>query len=189
MGADYPDIIADTGTANSPSSITVRGAGGATTAVTQEDPDGSAAVVTISANADTGLLSVTRILTSADILQLNSVPFELVAGITGKVLWVVGAFFAYHFVTTPYTIDDLLLINPASWIVVATNAGTGAGFLARTSDGIAAMVQYGTGVGYDGGVSTSSYSGLPLTLKSGSFDPTDGDGTLDVTVLYRIMDA
>lgn len=50
MGADYPDIIADSGTANAPPSITIRGGGGVTTTVTQVDPDGSAATLTITSS-------------------------------------------------------------------------------------------------------------------------------------------
>lgn len=125
--------------------------------------------------AATGLKSVTRTLTSAEILALSSSPVEILPAIPNTNYWIVGAYGVYHKLTTDYTASGftITLAQGASefgWIndsSLIQNGSYGRQFVAT-----------GPAVG-------TTTPGDPVTLTIDTSDPTDGDGTLDVTVLYR----
>lgn len=125
---------------------------------------------------------VTRTITSAEILALNSTPVELVAAQVGKVLWPISAVFVFHPGATPYDV-------PADTLNVTTN-NRGPGL--RTADTLLTEVTerfvfMGGGDGTSYVVSLSSVSGKSLIVDDGGGDPTTGDGTLTVTVLYHVL--
>lgn len=128
---------------------------------------------------------VTRTLTSVEILALNTTPIELVAAVPGKIIWPVEAWAILSAGATPYIVTGDLLIYHDINIGVLSDGGLG---LLGQADDFFIDLTLNVTPGTAWGEPLVSIEGLPLLLTSGGDDPTDGDGTLEVTVLYRMLD-
>ena len=126
-----------------------------------------------------GIRKATVTLSSADILDLHNTPVEVVAA-PGA-----GRFLVPHLIvartsggTTPYTVPDAVFIQvgDASWVEVSSLFSVVTGEQVATF--IPAAVNYAT---------TDVENGA-ITIYSSDDNPTDGDGTLTVTVWYSIED-
>ena len=126
-----------------------------------------------------GIRKATVTLSSADILDLHNTPVEVVAA-PGA-----GRFLVPHLIvartsggTTPYTVPDAVFIQvgDASWVEVSSLFSVVTGEQVATF--IPAAVNYAT---------TDVENGA-ITIYSLDDNPTDGDGTLTVTVWYSIED-
>lgn len=125
--------------------------------------------------------AVVRELTSAEILDLFDTPITLVAGVAGKIYCPLSAAVAYNFGTTEYAFAGAGLF-----------IGIPGGVLeALTLDVSVILVASVDRFGYLGapaqqlGEETANLAGQPMKCWLDTADPTLGDGTLQLTVLYR----
>lgn len=133
------------------------------------------------------ILVATVALTSAQILNLNTAPVELVAGVSGKTIVPVTITLRFNFVTTPYaTSGGSLQIGVASNLAVLANGPV-------TSDAI--LTQSVSSFFSSGGLSVANVgAAVPVTVTDGQAcvlsddtgDPTGGNGTLTVTMTYLL---
>lgn len=125
-----------------------------------------------------GVSSVKIHVSSAEILALNATPKILVAGTSGKIIMPLKVVFKYNYGTTPYSSQTVSI-----------------GFTNGISGGYQNALTYlnsGSSFSY---LSTAPTEGLWATLNNyslalsatGAF--TGGDGTLDVYVVYQLIDA
>lgn len=118
------------------------------------------------------------ILTSAEIKALNTTPKVLVpAPGVGKIVILLGAYAKYIYGTTAYTTNTLLGIYYGT---AQANSNT-----LSISDP-ANRYRPLTSIDPD---STVALSNLPLNLWCASGNPAAGDGTVEITVSYIILDA
>jgi hypothetical protein len=136
--------------------------------------------------------SVKMTITSAQILALNSSPITVIAAPgANKFIYVFGAVYRTHFVTTRYTISDAtigLYYPPASTGDVADGAVNGvSNALANTVVDSIVFTTNGS-VPFGGGDGVSALVNNSVVLSSESADPTGGDGTMSLNVLYCVLD-
>lgn len=115
-------------------------------------------------------------LTSAEILQLNSTPIELIAAQgTGTLIRLIAGTFQYNYGTTSYTAGNVRIYYTSGGSYIMQNAILGNGSY---------------GISY-GSFTTSPVfvtpENEPLMLDS-NFNPTDGDGTLDIFLTYSVIE-
>lgn len=156
------------------------------------------------------VLTATKNLSSADLLDLDATPIQLLAAPSGREYYVVLAVvFHYRFVTTPYVGDFAPRVGYGTTLAeIDDESGAGTIFsLAGATYGLDASLGAGTdnllqaaqdaylitGFGYGAGIwdawLADEIEGLPLLL--GNFPNTplaDGDGTLTVRVIYSVID-
>jgi len=125
---------------------------------------------------DSGVYTVKVSLTSAEILQLNSTPIELIAAQgTGTLIRLIAGTFQYNYGTTSYTAGNVRIYYTSGGSYIMQNAILGNGSY---------------GISY-GSFTTSPVfvtpENEPLMLDS-NFNPTDGDGTLDIFLTYSVIE-
>lgn len=128
------------------------------------------------------LLEVTRTLTSAEILALNSTPVTLIAGVAGKVYIPTLATFRLHFLNTDYSSSGNISIGDPAGIGGLLSKGSSA-VINRSFDWFSATAG-AFGAPLDTDADLTSFDGVGLQIFNDTADPIDGDGTLDVTVIY-----
>jgi hypothetical protein len=133
-------------------------------------------------------LSTTTSISSAEILALNTTPKAIVAGVAAKHIVPIKIVAKYTFVTTAYTTINLGLI----YLGAAANASTSYLF----SDDVITGVASGTFLNSTDNVAsnqTPKYNtaggGDDLLFGWRNADPTLGDSTLEMTVIYSLVDA
>jgi hypothetical protein len=126
-----------------------------------------------------GIRKATVTLSSADILDLHNTPIELVAA-PGA-----GRFLVPHLIvartsggTTPYTVPYTvpIQVGDASWVEVSSL------FSVVTGEQVATFIPAAVTF------ATADVENGAMTIYSSDDNPTDGDGTLTVTVWYSIED-
>jgi hypothetical protein len=137
--------------------------------------------------------SVKMTITSAQILALNSSPITVIAAPgANKFIYVFGAVYRTHFGTTRYTVSDQtigLYYPPASTGDIADSAGAGSGVGTALNSLVDSIVFTTNGsVPFGGGDGVSALANNSVVLSSQSADPTGGDGTMSLNVLYCVLD-
>jgi hypothetical protein len=126
-----------------------------------------------------GVRKATVTLSSADILDLHNTPVEVVAA-PGA-----GRFLVPHLViastsggTTPYTVPDAVSIQvgDASWVEVSSL------FSVVTGEQVATFIPAAVTF------AAADVENRSIAILATDDNPTDGDGTLTVTVWYSIED-
>jgi len=126
-------------------------------------------------------ITVTRTLTSAELLAMGETYPEIVAGVSGKYLWLQTAFAIYRAGSTPYTTaGGNITIGTQSGSISVLSADDA--LLGGAEDQILQFNQIATG-----GNTVASEAGVSLVAYN--FGPylADGDGTVELTITYREM--
>tara|TARA_R110000824_G_scaffold122165_1_gene278927 strand:+ start:396 stop:941 length:546 start_codon:yes stop_codon:yes gene_type:complete len=132
-----------------------------------------------------GAQTLVKTLTSAEILTLNTVPIVLLTTLAGEYIQVISAAFLYNFNTITYASTSPVMalyvnngpqysfsMDPASITAAASNAGT----FWNNADKIGVSQSY-----------TNAGGGDSLNFRTSSSDPTLGNGTLSLSIQYRIV--
>lgn len=124
-----------------------------------------------------GMVKTVKVsLTSSDILSLYTTPITIVPAVTGKLLIFKGVYQKYTYGTTTYNNVNTTRIGYGD-----INTGyVSIGLLLYTSTD-----NNGISTPFMNTASTTNYAGLPLVLGQTVGNPTDGDGTLDLYVVYE----
>jgi len=173
---------------------------------TDYSPPLSTTVPSLSVNATTGAISpaagyvhdirtVTVNVSSAEILAISTTPKEIIAAPgANKQIVPLHILIEYDYGTATYSAASFLALffgsSASGHTAVATNCvGAGQSLITRTSD---AACQWGGIFGAGNGAYSDLKSTINLTNKaltlSSSSNPTSGDGTLRITVTYRVID-
>lgn len=127
------------------------------------------------------------VLTSAQLLALTETPVQLIAAPgVGKAIICVTVVLNYRAGATPYTVNGTNLFinadgtasNDFGWMAWAQ-----AGFIDQADSQVAST----TFLDGNGQVAESGLDNAPIFAACDS-DPTDGDGTLGITILYFVAD-
>lgn len=173
----------------------------AASAGTDYSPAISSTVPSITANAGTGALSTTSgyvtdiqvatvTVTSAEILGLSTTNTKTLIAAPGanKMLFILAISVEYDFVSAAYTTTNGALgyLNGSALFqttsLVCADGGTQ--LLTRTSDAACIM----PGAGSNGALkSTFNFVNKAFVLGVSSGTPAAGDGTLTVTIIYRVV--
>ena len=122
--------------------------------------------------------AVSYVLTSAQILALNSTPIVLVSGVAGKQLQVVSAAVLLKFNSVAYATNTILAIGTTS----NPDDQAELNCLAATSD-----VRGTFGLLTDG-TSSNMHTGENLVVSVSSGNPVNGNSQVMLDVLYRTVD-
>jgi len=118
------------------------------------------------------------VLTSAQILALNSTPITLVSGISGSEIQVVSAAMHLKWNSVAYATNTTLAIGTTS----NPNDQAELNCLAATSDikGTFSLLTAGT--------SANMHTGENLVVSVASGNPVNGNSQVVVNILYRVTD-
>jgi hypothetical protein len=116
-------------------------------------------------------------LSSAQILALHDTPVQVIAApVSGKVIVILGGLAVFHVVHTPYTPPGGAL-EILHWYDV------------QDQSLLAASVDSASPIGLSGFPDDlANFDGQPAMIQANSSNPTGGDGTLTITILYTIVD-
>ena len=151
-------------------------------------PDGAGAVEWRAEVGGTGLiLEAHHLVTSGEILTLHSAPVELVAAVAGKLYTGIAARFIYNAGATPYTLAaGSLHVNRGTagdYIFTTDNQ-----ILTEANDQVVEIPPGPFANVYQYLPDVSGASGALALYSADGTNPSAGDGTLDVRVLYRVTD-
>lgn len=139
-------------------------------------------ILSLNANQSFEDYEVHAVLSSAEVLALATNPVQLVAAVPGAFIWPVAGFCIFRGATQAYNTISSLVVGPTGDIDLQFLVGDLP--IAEVSPAVTIAnldVQQVTGL-------LSLALGQPLFAYASPSDPTDGDGTLEVTVLYRVID-
>jgi hypothetical protein len=146
--------------------------------VLTSDASGNASWTSSSAGV---ILSATRVITSAELLQIHTTPIELVAAQgVGTVLCPIQVAISINYNTTPYATDTALRLfwNNNTTLLISFGAT-----LDKTADFyLQRSVQ-----------TTASWTGanlaenVNLAISTGISNPTAGDSDVKITILYTVI--
>jgi len=123
-----------------------------------------------------GITKVSKVtLSSSDLLNLYSTPITLVPAVTGKVLVIQSIYQNYLFGTTVYNNVNTCRIGYGDIATGYINFG----ILIYNSSDINGVYSPIVNI-----ATTTNYSNLPLVLASTIGSPVDGDGILELYVVY-----
>lgn len=132
-----------------------------------------------------GNKTIKKTVTSAELLSCNTNPVTIIPGVAGHFIIPISVLFKYNFGTTPYTSSNRFFIDLG-----------GAGSQSRwcVAPGLNAVAANKFTVnGQDvGGSIPDNPEILPnndILFLNAISNPTLGDGTLDIQILYRIVSA
>jgi len=132
-----------------------------------------------------GNKTIRKTVTSAQILSCNTNPVTIIPGVVGHFIVPISIWFRFNFVTTPYTaVNDF-------YIDLGGNLPSSRWCVAPELNGLASTQAFVNG-GDVSSVITNNPKLLPNTdilFLNGTGNPTVGDGTLDIDILYRIVSA
>ena len=150
------------------------------TDVTDHDKTKTAKVTDFQAFFGTTTISTT--VTSAQILSCNSNPVTVLAGVSGHYIIPISATFKYTYGTSPY---------PASansfYIGLGSTAAAAKWSLAPDFEGLtqtSVFLQNTTAIGSNPRLGAP---GEGLLFYADIADPTGGDGTLTIDIMYRLL--
>lgn len=146
--------------------------------VLTSDASGNASWVSSSAGV---IQSVTRLITSAELLQIHTTPIELIAAQgVGTVICPIQATVSLNYNTTPYAGDVSLRLFWNNNVTLLINIGL---VLDKTANFyLQRSVQ-----------TTASWTGanlaenVNLAISTGLSNPTTGDSSVKVTILYTVI--
>lgn len=123
-------------------------------------------------------------LSSAQILALHASPITLVAAPgAGKLIVPLSAVYYYHFVSAAYaTQTQLRLLLGASGVAIDTTTDN---ILAEVSNRLDVRSMSASGGGYSNTIVDSPNAALTITVPTAN--PTAGDSTVDVYIIYKII--
>ena len=122
--------------------------------------------------------AVSYVLTSAQILALNSTPVTLVKGVASTQLQVVSAAAYLKFSSVAYATNTNLTIGTTS----NPDGQATLSFLSATSDAKSTFALVG------GVLTDNLHTGEPLVVSVASGNPVNGDSQVMLDVLYRTVD-
>lgn len=130
--------------------------------------------------------TVTVPVASAEILALVETPKVLIPGVAGSMTIVIGSCVVYKAGLTPYTDHDGSILTVGTGVGAFPRWGQTpvSNFLTSADDEIAPFSPSNPGVDGAGIGPIGDFAGADITLSVSTTDPTDGDGTLLVTVYY-----
>lgn len=140
--------------------------------------------VTAQIIADLGAVKVKKVsVSSAAILASNTTPVELVAAPgAGKFIDVLRVYYKLNYGTVAYDTNT-------SWqILLGGNGGpnytANTNFLATTNDALVRPTANTSSINTD----PANYENLPLVAFASGGNPANGDSTVDVYIVYQILD-
>jgi hypothetical protein len=130
----------------------------------------------------TGIKTVTRTLTSAEIKALYTTPITLVAGVADTVYAFVGAWAVFRAGATAYSTNGGNLRIGSS---ISYDSGlASSSFIDQAVD----QFLFWSPITNPSALNLSAAAGDPLSVNLDTANPTLGDGTIDLTVLYYVLD-
>ena len=132
-----------------------------------------------------GNKTIRKTVTSAEILSCNTNPVTIIPGIAGHFIVPISIWFRFNFVTTPYTATNRFFID------LGQNLSTTRWCVAPGLNGQATTQAFTNGQDVSGTIPDNPKI-LPnndILFLNATANPTVGDGTLDIDILYRIVSA
>ncbi len=121
------------------------------------------------------LKTTTFSLTSAQILALNTTPLTVVSAIAGKEIQVVSASAALTYVSSTYATNTNMVLKSSSASNEQARFDISSG---STASGTFENMVYNNNI----------VSGDALVVSVDGGDPTAGDGTMELSITYRVTD-
>lgn len=126
---------------------------------------------------------VTRTLSSAEILTLSSAPTELVAVAAGEYVWPISAIFVYNFDSDVFTDPGNIVYLSPSGVPIGLKCDNFQGLITSGVSRLQILGQTDPAT-----LLLGIADGAALTIWGDFGDLSgSGQGTLDVTVLYRVV--
>tara|TARA_B100000519_G_C14141048_1_gene389829 strand:+ start:158 stop:688 length:531 start_codon:yes stop_codon:yes gene_type:complete len=132
-----------------------------------------------------GNKTIRRTVTSAEILSCNTNPVTIIPGVVGHFIVPISVLFKYNFGTTPYTANNRFFIDiggndPQSrWCVAPNLNAVAANKITVNGQDVAGQIPD----------NPKTLPNNDILFLNATANPTLGDGTLDIDILYRIVSA
>ena len=127
-----------------------------------------------------GNKTIRKTVTSAQILSCNTNPVTIIPGVAGHCIVPISIWFRFNYVSAPYTAADDFYID------LGQNLPASRWCSAPSLNGLAATALFVNG---RDGTGTKLLTNNDILFLNGTGNPTVGDGTLDIDILYRIVSA
>lgn len=129
-----------------------------------------------------GTTTISKTVTSAQLLSCSSNPVTIIAGVAGHYIVPISAAFKYTYGTSPYAASaNLFYIG-----LGATNPGA-RWCLAPDIEAVAQTSVYLQNTTAIGANPQYAAPGEDVIFYADSSDPTGGDGTLTIDIMYRLL--
>jgi len=131
-----------------------------------------------------GNKTIKKTVTSAQILSCNTNPVTIIPGIVGHYIVPISILFQYNHVSASYVgVNDY-------YIDLGANLSSSRWCIAPAINGVGNTQAYVNG-SFSGLIVNNPKIGLnsDILFTNGTANPTVGDGTLDIQILYRIVSA
>lgn len=132
-----------------------------------------------------GNKTIKKTVTSAQILSCNTNPVTIIPGVVGHCIIPISVLFKFNYVSAPYTATNDFYID------LGQNVPASRWCVAPGLNGLGGTTIFTNG-GDVGGLIPDNPKLLPnndILFLNGTANPTVGDGTLDIQILYRIVSA